>query len=199
MCIKVHDFYCNRMIWGMNAYRNTVRWKYGDEHLFVDLILDYDRVRNRIRDEQELAPAASHCNNPSPFQAFHFGVHRGLKCAQPGRLRADRQMLHWKILLDVFRHYYDAQDIRLAYAVAGIELALMSSFDETAVSCENHFLPDLFSRKFEPICARELDQYIVRKRLLRLAQLPYPFDFGFVYGLQRLKAVLHKASGFPRV
>lgn len=194
LCIQVHDFFCNRMIWGMNAYRNCVKWNYRDEQLFVDLILDYASVRKKLYDDHELTPAAIHCKNPAPFQAFHFGIHRGMKCAQPGRIKADRQVLHWKILRDIFTHYEQTHDPRLAFALAGVETALTCMYDESVVSTANPFLLNLFMRDFEGASETALLRYIHRMRLFRLAMLPYPLDFCIMYGIQRLKAVLHKVS-----
>ena len=83
LSIAVHDFFSNQMIWGLNAFCNSVHWNLKDENLFVD-IPDVPPEKY-LMDDRDLAPAAFHCKNPSPYQSFHYGVHRGLKVIQPGR------------------------------------------------------------------------------------------------------------------
>lgn len=74
--IAVHDFFADGLIWGMHAYRNAVRWQTNGEDLFLDR---FDTGGVRVKDSEILAPAAIHCKDPSLLQAFHYGVHRGLK------------------------------------------------------------------------------------------------------------------------
>lgn len=188
LSLQVHDFYCNRLIWGLNIFRNTIRWLYRPEALFVDHNVDPASVTKRLLNDPELTPAALHCKNPGPFQAFHFGFHRGQKCAQPGRFIAKREVLQWKLFRDVLVHYRQTRDRRLAFALSGFELALAGRFDDSVVSFENPFLHDLFDKEFAQSPAAELERFIRSKRLQRIASLPYPLDFGVAYGLQRLRA-----------
>jgi hypothetical protein len=188
LCLQVHDFYCNRLIWGLNIFRNTIRWLYCTEALFVDHNVDPASVTRRQLNDPELTPAALHCKNPGPFQAFHFGFHRGQKCAQPGRIIAKREVLQWKLFRDVLLHYRETGDGRLARALAGFELALAGRFDDSIVSFENQLLHDLFEKEFARRSPEELERYIGSKRLQRLAFLPYPLDFAVAYGMQRVRA-----------
>ena len=82
--IRLHDFFSNQLIWGLNSYRSTVRWKPAQENLFID---DFPPVpkNRRIGSWENVEPAGIHCKNPLPLQAFHYGVHKGLKFLQPGR------------------------------------------------------------------------------------------------------------------
>ena len=188
LCLQVHDFYCNRLIWGLNIFRNTIRWLYRTEALFVDHNVDPASVTKRQLSDPELTPAAVHCKNPGLFQAFHFGFHRGQKCAQPGRFIAKREVLQWKLFRDVLVHYRQTRDGRLARALAGFELALAGRFDDSVVSFENPFLHDLFEKEFARCSASELERYIRSKQRQRMASLPYPLDFGVAFGKQRLRA-----------
>ena len=154
----------------------------------MDHNVDPASVTRRQLNDPELTPAALHCKNPGPFQAFHFGFHRGQKCAQPGRIIAKREVLQWKLFRDVLLHYRETGDGRLARALAGFELALAGRFDDSIVSFENPLLHDLFEEKFARRSPEELERYIERKRLQRLAFLPYPLDFAVAYGMQRVRA-----------
>jgi hypothetical protein len=190
LCLQVHDFYCNRLIWGLNVFRNTIRWLYRGEELFVDHNVDQASVTKRQLNDPELTPAAIHSKNPGPFQAFHFGFHRGQKCVQPGRIYAKREVLQWKLFRDVLVHYRKTGDVRLAYALAGFEQALTGRHDDTIVSFENSFLRDLFEAEFVRMTAGDLQRYIGKKQRQRMAALPYPLDFCVAYGLQRLLALI---------
>jgi hypothetical protein len=189
LCLQVHDFYCNRLIWGLNSFRNTIRWLYRPEALFVDHNVDPASITKRQLNDPELIPAALHCKNPGPLQAFHFGFHRGQKCAQPGRVAAKREVLQWKLFQDVLAHYRQTGDSRLAWALAGFELALAGRFDDRIVSFENPLLRNLFEEKFARRTAAELERYIRGMRRQRLAFLPYPLDFAIAYSRQRLRAL----------
>jgi len=188
LCLQVHDFYCNRLIWGLNIFRNTIRWLYRQEALFVDHNVDPASVTKRQLNDPELTPAALHCCNPGLFQAFHFGFHRGQKCAQPGRITAKREVLQWWLFRDVRVHYRQTGDRRLAAALAGFELALAGRFDDCLVSFENPLLRELFERDFARRSPAELERYIGRMRRQRLAFLPYPLDFAVAFARQRVQA-----------
>jgi hypothetical protein len=119
--IAVLDFFTDQLIWGLDTYRNTVRWDFSKETLFVD----YPEVtKERIcKDDKEWAPAAIHCKNPSLLQAFHYGVHRGLKSLEPGR--GDK---HWDLLDQVWINFQRTQDVRIGFACLGRELVYRGLF-----------------------------------------------------------------------
>ena len=72
----VWDYFTDQLIIGLHAFRSTVRWLLTDEVVFVD----DPPVPITQRDIfPELGPAAVHCPEPSVFQSFYFGVHKGLK------------------------------------------------------------------------------------------------------------------------
>lgn len=146
--IAVHDWFSNRLIGSMNAYSNTVSWKMSDENLFVDMV-DIDQEHVSI-DWTDLAPAAIHCKDPSPFQAFHFGVHKGLKILQRGRPSGRREhwrmRSHWENVEYTYLNFKASKDVRLGYAVIGSELALSGLFKSEHLSHSNPFCSDIFSR-----------------------------------------------------
>ena len=114
LSIGVHDFFSDQMIWSLNAYRNTVRWNINDENLFVDRP---DVEANKyLFDDKDLAPAAIHCKNPSPYQAFHYGVHRALKVIQPGQSKKRSNYAHWNSLERTWLNFLRTKDIRLGFA-----------------------------------------------------------------------------------
>ena len=143
--IAVYDFFSDQLIWGMHAYRSNVEWKQNKEELFVDLCpVDGSE---RIADDSELAPAAIHCKNPSPFQSFHCGVHRALKVLQPGRnaVLKEYSRHHWENLERTRRNFLLKQDRRLGFAVLGAEMTFKEEILPCHLSYSNPYLRGLFN------------------------------------------------------
>lgn len=128
LSIAVHDFFSDQLIWGLNAYRNTVRWELENEKLFVDR--PQVPPERYLMDDKELAPAAYHCKNPSPYQAFHYGVHRGFKVIQFNRSNKIEQSskTHWNSLERTWINFQRSKDIRLGLACLGAELTYQGRF-----------------------------------------------------------------------
>jgi hypothetical protein len=165
--IAVHDFFSDRLIWGMHAYRNTMTWETNEENLFVDrATVSSDE---HVHDDEELAPAAIHCKNPSPFQAFHYGVHKALKMIQPGRWPKDASyaQFHWRNIEETRDHFRRTGDRRLGFAVLGAELAIREDIRPEHVSYSNPHL----RRRFEAF--DDLDAEDLRAEVER--QAPYAF------------------------
>jgi hypothetical protein len=153
----------------MHAYRNTVEWGTNDENLFVDRAqIPSDR---HMCDEEDLAPAAIHCKNPSPFQAFHYGVHKALKMIQPGRWPKDASHVrfHWRNIQETRDHFQRTGDRRLGFAVLGAELALREDFRPEHVNYNNPHL----QRQFQTFAFNDLDAEALRAEIER--QAPYAF------------------------
>jgi len=144
--IAVLDFFSDRLMWGLHAFRSTVTWRRNEESLFVD----YNTFLpdERFRDDTELAPAARHCTNPSPFHAFHFGVHRALKVIQPGHATINRVAGrdHWETLECTRAKFARTGDQRIGLAVLGAELALRGGLDPKRVDYGDAISKALFDR-----------------------------------------------------
>ncbi|MFC2046002.1 hypothetical protein ACFLTC_00580 [Chloroflexota bacterium] len=141
--IAVYDFFSDQLIWGMHAYRNTVRWQQSDE----DLLVDYVPLAEGeyICDDSELAPAAFHCKNPSPFQGFYYGVHKALKMTQQGRKKRDyhQTLSKWDINERTRQHFRRARDRRVGLAVLGAELTFRGRMQPRHLECTNPYLQSL--------------------------------------------------------
>lgn len=156
--ICVHDFFADVLIHGLHVYRSCVKWQRIDEKLFVDAApLGADRFRIGVK---ELAPAASHCKNPSPFFAFHFGVHRGLKAlgATDGSAADYLQSIE-----QVWDQFQRKRDSRLGLAVLGAELGLVGKFDVADLDFDNQHLHDV-SALYESKSVGELTREITELR-----------------------------------
>ena len=169
--IGVYDFFSDQLIWGLNTYRNTVRWNLGKENLFVDIS---DVPANRVYyDTKELAPAAIHCKNPSSFQAFHYGIHRGLKVIQPSRTekKIDNSRNHWRTLERVWLNFQRTKDTRVGLAALGAELAYAGKFHIGDLDYSNPRIRQVLE-KYISMDVRHLDYEIKRLRLLNWGWLP---------------------------
>jgi hypothetical protein len=144
--IAVHDFFSDQLIWGMHAYRNTMRWESTDEDLFVDRCPV--APEEHMYDDSDLAPAAIHCKNPSPFQAFHYGVHKALKMLQPGRREKNESYtrFHWRNINRTREHFERTGDRRLAFALLGAEMGFRGGVEPAHIDYSNPFL----HRRFKP-------------------------------------------------
>ena len=128
LSVKVHDWFTDRPMNGLNSYRNTIGWSPSGDVVFTDQFgaggggKAGGGLGGR---DKKLAPAAWHCPDPGLFQAFHFGIHRGVKAA----VAADRGMhesayMRWRELAWTWRHFRQAGDVRLGLASLGGELGV---------------------------------------------------------------------------
>jgi len=165
MNIGVDDFFTAEMIAaGIQVYRNTVRWDFSKDTLFPDIpILDQDRY---MYDKTELAPAAIHCKNPSPYQAFHYGVHRGLKSIQ--RIHSTT---HWALLKKVWNNFLKTNDKRMGLAVLGAELVYAGEFSREEANYTHPKMIRILS-KYQELAPLDIQRKIKRLRLLHWGLLP---------------------------
>jgi len=187
LSIAVHDFFSDRLIWGLNTYRNTVRWDLDSENLFVDI--PNTPIDNYFFDDHILAPAAIHCKNPSPYQAFHYGIHRGLKVIQTNRVekRSSSSKSHFRNLELTWLNFLSKKDERLGLAVLGAELVYAGKFNVNDLDYSN------------PNISIELSKYISMdsKKLLGLINRIRLLNFGYFQGDRRRKMICWSNSGIP--
>ena len=146
LTISVHDWFSDRLISGLNIYRkDAIVWTGQEGGVFVDNVkirkgrADYDRKR--------LAPAAYHCPDPSPFQAFHFGLHKAMKVVQPhDAARVHWRMReHWENIAKTEAHFEKTGDRRLALAVLASELVYSGRFKPEHLTYSHPFLKKVFA------------------------------------------------------
>jgi hypothetical protein len=164
LLIAVHDFFTDRLIIGINIFRNTVRWEINNDHLFTDMKHITSSVRKVKKDYGNLAPAAAHCKNPGYYQAFHFGFHRGMKAVKGGT--------NWNILFDVIKHYNNNPDIRLAYTILGANTALDKRFSIEHISYNNKILDDYFKESILPLPESIVHKTVNNSKIVKLFNLP---------------------------
>jgi hypothetical protein len=163
--IAVKDFFCGHLIQaGMAFYRNTVKWNFDKDTLFVDI--PETSKDHYVYDQVELAPAAIHCKNPLPFHAFHYGVHRGLKS-----IAKIHSSGHWKFLQETWHNFNKVNDPRIGLAVLGAELVYAGKCKKEIVDYTNPSLSGIFDR-YKDLTSDEIRRKIITMRVLNWGFLP---------------------------
>lgn len=162
--IAVWDFFTGQLINGLNTYRNTVNWNFDKETLFVD-IPEVSKGRTFF-DTTELAPAAIHCKNPSLYQAFHYGVHRGLKSVQP--IHSSK---HWQLLKLVWKNFLETGDVRIGLAVLGSELVYAGKLKKNDVDYTNPTIGQVLA-DYTDMNSSQIKREIIKLQLINWGILP---------------------------
>lgn len=160
LLIAVHDYFTDNLIIGMNIFRNTVQWGKNKNDLITDRIYNPDSIRKIEKDYDELAPAAIHCQNPSPYQAFHFGFHRGMKAIRRGG--------NWGIVQALFNRYHKNPDTHVAYALLGVKSAFTNRFSIENISYNDDTLYNYFKVKYEFKKPETLHRIVKRSKIFWL-------------------------------
>lgn len=119
----VLDWYSGLLIPALHMFSNRVVWKEDPvENLFVDP-LPYIPGR-RVSWREKPAPFVLHSPNPSPEQAFLFGVHRASKAIQSDRVVFNRGQatFQWRLLKAVWKRFESTRDPRLGLCLYGADL-----------------------------------------------------------------------------
>lgn len=166
LTIPVHDYFTDSLIIGMHTYRNTVKWPERINDVFTDdHIVPKDKV---ILDFNELAPAAIHCKNPSPFQSFHFGLHRGVKlkvALKDYKKRHAHLKTHINQIELIWINFLRTDDIRIGFAALGAELALRGDFKSEHINYSNPFAENVFLEDYANM------GYYQIKRIVRILRI----------------------------
>jgi len=118
---SLSDWYTSQPMMGLHIFSNRCRWSSRGESLFVDYRPEIPGHRRHVREAP--APLADHSPNPSAYQAFLFGVHRGSKVYQLDRwlVNGGESRSQWQVLGAVWAHFLKTKDRRLALALLGSE------------------------------------------------------------------------------
>lgn len=154
----VYDWFTDGIIMGLHTYSKRAIWHKSDEALFVDPFPIIPGIRKRIRHSP--APLVNHAPNPSPYQAFYFGVHRALKAVQPGRKFFDFPAARhqWFNLKQVWKHFVKIRDVRLGLAVIGASMVFEKRISRPQDKYDNNKLIDAF----ESVKSMEADELFLK-------------------------------------
>ncbi len=158
--LAVHDWASDTLIMGLHAYSNRVVWEASEEDLFVDHSPFIPG--KRLSTKRSPAPIVDHSPDPSPFQAFRFGVHRALKVLQRDRsdLAVFRSRMQWNLLGNVWQRFCRTDIQRLGLIILGAEQVLKGEVSQTDYDDDSEDL----RRRFEQNLA-DLTVEAIKKRL----------------------------------
>lgn len=154
------DYFSGDLMQGINAYRQGLPWlTEKQDSLFTDRV-KVDPKR-RLVTWTTFADASIHCPNPTPFQAFHFGVHRGVKVVQPQRTEHDATSAEEQLIYleKTYEHWRTRRDRRLGFAALGFELALTERIEVEHLTYQNPYLEERF-REFADWGVQRIDQEV---------------------------------------
>lgn len=138
--ILVEDFYVGKLIPALHVYLSSIRFDIDEDETATLDHVHYHTQKLAITDpKNELVPAAFHCPNPTPFQAFHYGAHRGIKYNEKKELK------YLKNILGCFANYLkNPREKRIIYAYYGGYIALKNRLMADHINYENAKLEHLF-------------------------------------------------------
>jgi hypothetical protein len=168
--VPVTDFFTGNTILGMHVDSGGASWRQRADNLFTDAN-DFTASEQSVSDLGIDNPVL-HAHEPSDFQAFHFGVHRGVKVRAAARQRRYRY---------VVAHLRNAESVRKqatsgssphGVALLGLSLGLDATFGEADLSYTEPAVRDWFAEHVECTARSEL-QPLARRRFSRaLARQP---------------------------
>lgn len=117
----VDDWMTQAPILGIHVFSNRVSWGAAPRALYPDP--DPHRPGWRESVWGDPAPFIIHSPEPSPYQAFQFGIHRAFKAFSRKKLISPMNALvQWRTLKRVWLHFTRSGDHRLGLAIFGAEL-----------------------------------------------------------------------------
>jgi hypothetical protein len=166
------DFFSGAAMQGINTYRRSIDWRTErQDRLFTDRTF-VPKDRRRVV-WAPFVDAAIHSPDPSDLQAFHFGVHRGLKVLQPDaeRHNAEQAAEQALYLERTWQHFLTRRDRRLALACLGYELALQGAFEVEHLDHSDPTLPQALEA-YDGASLRRLESLVVEARERPAAKAP---------------------------
>jgi hypothetical protein len=174
LTILVQDFFTDRLIQGMHTFRSTVQWSRRADDVFTDA---HSIPRNRtVVDDKDLAPAAYHCKNPSNFQAFHYGLHRGVKVRQAllvPKKQPVQLVTRLQEIADIWNRYKELGDRRLGLAALGAELGIRGDFTSNHINYTNPYAAQVYEERYSGWDGEKIKREVRRVRLRNRLRMPW--------------------------
>lgn len=108
----LYDYLTNNYVMGLNVYSTQVEWNVKIDNLYTDrctknnVTMRHDNFRNF---PESLIPAGSHATMLSNVQAYHYGIHRGLKGQFDKRDKILRALQNLPVFVKSFPHMFALQ------------------------------------------------------------------------------------------
>lgn len=161
LVVAVTDWMTESPIIGAHLFSDRVRWCRHSETLYVDP--DPEFPGDKLVVEGPPRDLIHHADDPSSFQAFHFGAHRALQACQTYRGLRDARpynaLVQWQYLDQVWRHFDRTDDPRLGLAILAADMVFRRELPATV----NEYSDPTLCAAFES--AEGLDSGQIRERL----------------------------------
>lgn len=161
LVFAVSDWMTESPIIGAHLFSDRVTWSRHSETLYVDP--DPEFSGDKLVVEAPARDLIHHADDPSSFQAFHFGAHRALQACQTYRgfreARPHNAFVQWQYLDRVWRHFDRTDDRRLGLAILAADMVFRRELPETV----NEYSDPALRAAFE--AADELSSGEIRDRL----------------------------------
>lgn len=133
LVVAVNDWMTESPIIGAHVFSNRVTWQRHSETLYVDPDPEFPGEKAVV--ETPARELILHADDPTPFQAFHFGAHRALQASQTFRSLRDARphnaFIQWRYLDRVWRHFERVGDRRLGLAILAADLVFRRELPAT--------------------------------------------------------------------
>ncbi len=135
----VYDHFSEKLINGIHSFRNTFKWdRDPNENIYTDASPISDRKKMHLKLKQNAG--VHHCPNPSPFQAFHYGMHKAIKVdagynmrnAQATRYRMG--LKHYSTLMRIFFLSLKSGHLQQIYVLEGVYAVIKNKLTKENVS-----------------------------------------------------------------
>jgi len=168
LVIPVYDHFMGKHIWGVNVHRNTVKWNTNVDNYSTDTVQKEETVRG-LKEwiVPEESPIIHHCPNPSPFQAFHFGLHRSIKAFQFNKKNRTNARPHWINFYYLQEHYHLTMNKKILFALAAARYVIDHKIDDSFIDYNNSESYKIFCR-FNSMSEAELYKYAIQNIYMRL-------------------------------
>lgn len=155
--VPVWDFFSGRLINGMHFFRNDVRWNRTElEQVFTD---DAPVPKKEIFQARNLAPAALHCPDPSPFQAFHYGMHKAIKLVSALDKKTERKLqrhFHFRNILYLEDRFKKTKDQRILLSLAGVSSVLAGDLKLFHINYNDPYAKNYFEKEIRGLRNEEI-------------------------------------------
>lgn len=142
--IYIRDYFPNQMVSGLHTFRNTANWPKIDKVYTDKHAVPADKM---LIDRTKLGQRVIHCKNPSALQAFHYGLHRGVKLAEHIRRGEPSKVYPYAMMIQrIWRHFCQTQDRCIGLACLGSELAIGDQFSIEHIDYENSYAQQVLEK-----------------------------------------------------
>ena len=181
--LAVYDWFTDTHIWGVHIFSNRAKWPPRDGHLFTDKDPIIPGIKKTF--EKDPAPLVKHCPNPSPFQAYHFGLHRAFK-AIDGFSESQFQLL-----IKVWDNFLKKRDKRLGFVILGAEHVMVNKLKQSHINYTQSSTYEFFEQ-YKNMSSEELYRILkFRWSNSHIRNIRYNFKIFLMRLRNKLKALIN--------